>query len=149
MSEYLRSVLGLASTSSAGVGSEVSAWEGPRAWFLRRWVAGSGMWALLPRAECADSPVQERVQKENTEALSKVLTTAPVDWRFPTTNQAKHCYTRYNEFHLCVKERGDDDAVCRKYEKYFRSICPIEWVERWDEQREAGTFAGPAGQAEA
>ena len=25
--------------------------------------------------------------------------TAPMDFRFPTTNQAKHCYTRYNEFH--------------------------------------------------
>ena len=25
--------------------------------------------------------------------------TAPMDFRFPTTNQAKHCFTRYNEFH--------------------------------------------------
>jgi hypothetical protein len=28
--------------------------------------------------------------------------TAPMDYRFPTTNQAKHCYTRYNEFHKYV-----------------------------------------------
>ena len=27
--------------------------------------------------------------------------TAPTDKRFPTTNQAKHCYTRYNEFYKC------------------------------------------------
>jgi hypothetical protein len=25
------------------------------------------------------------------------IKTAPMDYRFPTTNQAKHCYTRYNE----------------------------------------------------
>jgi hypothetical protein len=27
------------------------------------------------------------------------IETAPFDPRFVTTNQAKHCYTRYNEFH--------------------------------------------------
>jgi hypothetical protein len=27
------------------------------------------------------------------------IKTAPMDFRFPTTNQAKHCYTRYNEYH--------------------------------------------------
>jgi len=151
MSEILRSMLGLASTSSEGSAGEVSAWDQPRMWFLQRWVAGSGVWGLLPRAECANEArsVKERVQKDNTERLGQMgITTAPIDWRFPTTNQAKHCYTRYNEFHLCVKERGEDDVVCKKYEKYFRSLCPIEWVERWDEQREAGTFAGPAGQAD-
>ena len=28
--------------------------------------------------------------------------TAPYDHRFPTTNQARYCFTRYNEFHKCV-----------------------------------------------
>ncbi len=28
--------------------------------------------------------------------------TSPFDPRFPTTNQAKNCYTRYNEFHKCA-----------------------------------------------
>lgn len=27
------------------------------------------------------------------------IKTAPMDYRFPTTNQAKHCFTRYNEYH--------------------------------------------------
>lgn len=27
------------------------------------------------------------------------IETAPFDPRFPQQNQAKHCYTRYNEFH--------------------------------------------------
>ncbi|KAI7746977.1 hypothetical protein M8C21_018819 [Ambrosia artemisiifolia] len=27
------------------------------------------------------------------------LKTAPADYRFPTTNQSRHCFTRYVEFH--------------------------------------------------
>ena len=34
------------------------------------------------------------------------IETAPFDPRFPQTNQAKHCYTRYNEFHKCVPLGG-------------------------------------------
>jgi len=29
------------------------------------------------------------------------LKTAPADFRFPTTNQTRHCFTRYIEFHRC------------------------------------------------
>jgi hypothetical protein len=25
----------------------------------------------------------------------------------------------------------------------FQIMCPTDWTNRWDEQREAGTFAGP------
>lgn len=28
--------------------------------------------------------------------------TAPYDPRFPATNQARNCYTRYNEFYKCA-----------------------------------------------
>ena len=70
------------------------------------------------------------------------IKTAPFDPRFPTTNQAKSCFTRYNEFHKCAKEKGADDANCQAFQRYYRSICPNEWVEKWDEQRENGTWAG-------
>lgn len=30
------------------------------------------------------------------------LKTAPADFRFPTTNQTRHCFTRYIEFHRCI-----------------------------------------------
>eukprot|EP00246_Nothoceros_aenigmaticus_P011138 TRINITY_DN2905_c0_g1_i1.p5 TRINITY_DN2905_c0_g1~~TRINITY_DN2905_c0_g1_i1.p5 ORF type:complete len:132 (-),score=30.51 TRINITY_DN2905_c0_g1_i1:1616-2011(-) len=70
------------------------------------------------------------------------INTAPMDFRFPTTNQAKHCYTRYNEYHKCVAEKGEGASECNKYAKYYRSLCPGEWIERWNEQRENGTFAG-------
>lgn len=59
-----------------------------------------------------------------------------------TTNQARHCYTRYNEFHKCVKEKGEDSTDCTFYAKAYRSLCPAEWIEKWNEEREAGTFPG-------
>ncbi|KAL1335295.1 hypothetical protein AAHE18_11G237900 [Arachis hypogaea] len=71
------------------------------------------------------------------------LKTAPADFRFPTTNQTRHCFTRYVEFHRCLAAKGDDSAECERFAKYYRSLCPGEWVEKWNEQRENGTFPGP------
>ncbi|KAI3852721.1 hypothetical protein MKX03_002282 [Papaver bracteatum] len=71
------------------------------------------------------------------------LKTAPVDFRFPTTNQSRHCFTRYIEFHRCVASKGEEAGECYKFAKYYRSLCPGEWVDKWNEQRESGTFAGP------
>ncbi|WOG96834.1 hypothetical protein DCAR_0416171 [Daucus carota subsp. sativus] len=71
------------------------------------------------------------------------LKTAPADFRFPTTNQSRHCFTRYIEFHRCLAAKGDGSAECEKFAKYYRSLCPGEWVDRWNEQRENGIFPGP------
>ncbi|KAJ9557825.1 hypothetical protein OSB04_012439 [Centaurea solstitialis] len=80
------------------------------------------------------------------------LKTAPGDYRFPTTNQSRHCFTRYIEFHrcrecflsivekivevkhdmlsayICVAVKGDGAEECKKFAKYYRSLCPAEWV---------------------
>ncbi|KAI4339749.1 hypothetical protein MLD38_024657 [Melastoma candidum] len=71
------------------------------------------------------------------------LETAPADFRFPTTNQTRHCFTRYIEYHRCVAAKGEDAQECQKFAKYYRALCPGEWVDRWNEQRENGTFPGP------
>ncbi|CAM9001079.1 unnamed protein product [Rhodiola kirilowii] len=71
------------------------------------------------------------------------LKTAPADFRFPTTNQTRHCFTRYIEFHRCLAAKGEESGECEKFAKYYRSLCPGEWVEKWNEQRENGTFPGP------
>ncbi|XP_020582420.1 cytochrome c oxidase subunit 6B-like [Phalaenopsis equestris] len=71
------------------------------------------------------------------------LETAPSDFRFPTTNQTRHCFTRYIEYHRCIAAKGDDSSDCTKFAKYYRALCPGEWIERWNEQRENGTFPGP------
>ncbi|KAG7541194.1 Cytochrome c oxidase subunit VIb, partial [Arabidopsis thaliana x Arabidopsis arenosa] len=71
------------------------------------------------------------------------LKTAPADFRFPTTNQTRHCFTRYIEFHRCTTAKGEDSNECERFAKYYRALCPGEWVDKWNEQRETGTFPGP------
>ncbi|MBA0853588.1 hypothetical protein Goshw_019476, partial [Gossypium schwendimanii] len=55
------------------------------------------------------------------------LKTAPADFRFPTTNQTRHCFTRYIEFHRCLAAKGEESNQCEKFAKYYRSLCPGEW----------------------
>ncbi|XP_028775440.1 cytochrome c oxidase subunit 6B-like [Neltuma alba] len=57
------------------------------------------------------------------------LKTAPADFRFPTTNQTRHCFTRYVEFHRCVAAKGEGSGDCERFAKYYRSLCPSEWVK--------------------
>ena len=71
------------------------------------------------------------------------IDTAPVDTRFANVNQAKHCYMYYNSFWDCAAADGAEDRTCVQLKKYYRAMCPDEWVSKWDEQREAGNFAGP------
>lgn len=70
--------------------------------------------------------------------------TAAYDHRFPSYNQARNCYTRYNEYHRCIgpDDKGEDDPECKMYQRAYRSICPMEWVNSWNEQRDAGTWPG-------
>ncbi|CAL9106846.1 unnamed protein product, partial [Musa acuminata var. zebrina] len=56
------------------------------------------------------------------------LKTAPADFRFPTTNQTRHCFTRYIEYHKCVAAKGEETPDCHKFAKYYRSLCPGEWL---------------------
>lgn len=95
----------------------------------------------------ADGEEAEPVEEPETDGKRKLteddIKTAPMDFRFPTTNQARHCFTRYIEYHKCVRAKGEDDPECNKYARYYRSLCPGEWIDKWNEQRENGTFPGP------
>eukprot|EP00283_Hemiselmis_rufescens_P005961 CAMPEP_0173429520 /NCGR_PEP_ID=MMETSP1357-20121228/8205_1 /TAXON_ID=77926 /ORGANISM="Hemiselmis rufescens, Strain PCC563" /LENGTH=97 /DNA_ID=CAMNT_0014393713 /DNA_START=49 /DNA_END=342 /DNA_ORIENTATION=+ len=75
--------------------------------------------------------------------LKKALKTTPNDVKAPECNQAKHCYWKYNEFFRCEKAKGEGAVQCAALKQAFSSLCPTEWVERWDEQRENGVFPGP------
>ncbi|XP_072973066.1 uncharacterized protein [Typha angustifolia] len=86
---------------------------------------------------------QTSEQDDSEEKPEIKIETAPADFRFPTTNQTRHCFTRYIEYHRCVAAKGEGAAECEKFGKYYRSLCPSEWIERWNEQRENGTFPGP------
>eukprot|EP00558_Chaetoceros_sp_UNC1202_P002119 CAMPEP_0197258520 /NCGR_PEP_ID=MMETSP1429-20130617/82350_1 /TAXON_ID=49237 /ORGANISM="Chaetoceros sp., Strain UNC1202" /LENGTH=100 /DNA_ID=CAMNT_0042722647 /DNA_START=86 /DNA_END=388 /DNA_ORIENTATION=+ len=79
-------------------------------------------------------------QKQALEVVTNVRTT-PRDGRFPTQNQANHCWNRYNEWLLCLKNTGDDEG-CKNMRQKATSICPTIWTEKWDEERDESTFAG-------
>ncbi|GJP38419.1 hypothetical protein CLOM_g22858 [Closterium sp. NIES-68] len=70
------------------------------------------------------------------------IKTVPMDFRFPTANQAKHCFTCYNEFYKCIAEKGEGASECQKYAKSYRTLCPAEWIDKWNEEREKGIFVG-------
>lgn len=70
------------------------------------------------------------------------IKTASLDMRFPSTNQARSCYTRYNEYYKCKQLNGDDDEMCNKFRKAALSLCPMDWIEKWEDAREGGAWPG-------
>lgn len=70
------------------------------------------------------------------------IKTAPFDPRFPNTNQTRYCYQSYLDYYRCQKVRGADYKPCEYFSKVFHSVCPNSWIEKWDDQREEGTFPG-------
>ena len=76
-------------------------------------------------------------------SLKNLLKTTPNDKvHYPATNQAHYCWQKYNEYVLCMKSNDGDESACKKAKQSCVSICPAEWTEKWDEQREAGNFLG-------
>mmetsp|Transcript_302 Transcript_302/g.586 ORF Transcript_302/g.586 Transcript_302/m.586 type:complete len:88 (+) Transcript_302:82-345(+) len=70
----------------------------------------------------------------------KNVRTTPRDERFPSSNQAMHCWNRYNEWILCTQQSDSDK--CKPMRQNAESICPGFWIENWDEQRDEGSFGG-------
>ena len=61
------------------------------------------------------------------------------DPRYSNSNQAKACFVKYSEFHKCAAEEGEDSEKCKSFQRAYRSICPCDWVTRWNELREEGS----------
>ncbi|KAJ8471215.1 hypothetical protein OPV22_025558 [Ensete ventricosum] len=95
--------------------------------------------------EINETPEESETESQEAAEEKPVIKieTAPADFRFPTTNQTRHCFTRYIEYHRCIAAKGEGAPECDKFAKYYRSLCPSEWIERWNEQRANGTFPGP------
>lgn len=75
-------------------------------------------------------------------AVVETINTAPYDPRFPSTNQNRHCFIRYNEYYKCAFERGAEDPRCEFYKNAYLSLCPPDWVEEWEELRQNGIWFG-------
>ncbi|XP_067946624.1 uncharacterized protein [Watersipora subatra] len=66
----------------------------------------------------------------------------PFDARFPNQNQTRNCFQNYLDYHRCHKKYGDDHDPCEYFKWAYKNLCPMEWHQKWDEQRDAGTFTG-------
>lgn len=77
----------------------------------------------------------------DSEASSKyVLQTYEFNAKFPNTNQTRNCFQNYVDYFKCVAAKGEDFQPCKQFQRTYNSACPNEWINRFDEQREAGTF---------
>ncbi|XP_018797511.1 PREDICTED: cytochrome c oxidase subunit 6b-2-like [Bactrocera latifrons] len=85
--------------------------------------------------------MSKKEQKKAKEPEYK-LETVPMDPRFPNSNVTRHCWFSYVEFHRCQKSRGEGHESCAYFQKVFKTMCPNAWVEKWNEQLEAGVFPG-------
>ncbi|CAE6515701.1 unnamed protein product [Rhizoctonia solani] len=87
---------------------------------------------------------------EAAELKSKyVLQTAGFDGKshlihllYAAYNSHPTSYQNYIDYHKCIAAKGDDFAPCKQFYRAYRSLCPNDWVSRFDEQRENGTFPG-------
>jgi len=64
----------------------------------------------------------------------------PFDPRFPNQNQTRNCWQNYVDYHRCINIKGEDYAPCQFFYKNFQAMCLNSWKDKWDEQREAGSF---------
>ncbi|KAF8207556.1 cytochrome c oxidase subunit VIb [Mycena galopus ATCC 62051] len=74
--------------------------------------------------------------------LSKkyTLQTAAFDARFPNQNQTRNCWQNYCDYFRCINARGEGFEPCKRFQRSYHSLCPNEWISKWDDQRESGTF---------
>ncbi|RHZ83615.1 hypothetical protein Glove_89g41 [Diversispora epigaea] len=77
---------------------------------------------------------------ENFETKTITLRTAGFDARFPNTNQTKHCWQNYVDYYKCIKSRGEDFPPCKQFFRAFNSLCPNDYISKWDTQRDEGNF---------
>uniref|UniRef100_A0A668ANF9 Cytochrome c oxidase subunit 6B1 n=1 Tax=Myripristis murdjan TaxID=586833 RepID=A0A668ANF9_9TELE len=68
--------------------------------------------------------------------------TAPFDARFPNTNQTRNCFQKLSGCSKALSAKDQDTAPCGWYQRVYKSLCPMSWVQKWDDQIEAGSFAG-------
>ena len=74
--------------------------------------------------------IDEIIEAAPTKQLKHTLQTAPIDPRFAAVaNQAKYCWTMYNEFLRCTKAKGSaKDELCQEIRGDALSMCPTDWV---------------------
>ncbi|KAG6816203.1 Cytochrome c oxidase subunit 6B [Tephrocybe sp. NHM501043] len=59
-----------------------------------------------------------------------------------TTSNTKNpgSFQNYTDYFKCIAAKGDDFAPCKQFQRAYNSLCPNEWIAKFDEQRDNGTF---------
>lgn len=86
--------------------------------------------------------VDQEIEKMSEGNSGSPLHTVGFDPRFPNQNQTRHCWQSYVDYHKCIGMKGEEFAPCKVFWRTYSSLCPLDWVEKWDDQREKGIFAG-------
>lgn len=47
----------------------------------------------------------------------------------------------YTDFYRCERILGTGSNACTWFKQVFTSICPNNWIERWDNLRAEGKFS--------
>jgi cytochrome c oxidase subunit 6b len=68
------------------------------------------------------------------------LWTPKFDPRFPNQNQTKRCFVNFVDYQRCLRLKGDDCKDCDYFKYASKVLCPTQWVEKWNEQLENGSF---------
>ena len=81
----------------------------------------------------------EETMKEKVENYKA----APFDPRFPQWNGSAKCRQNFIDFHRCnsvMKAKGKPADDCKYFKLVYRDVCPVGWIEKWNEQVEEGVF---------
>ena len=62
------------------------------------------------------------------------------DPRFPNTNQAKNCFINFVDYQRCIKLKGADYKDCDYFNQASKSLCPEQWLEKYNEQLQNDAF---------
>ncbi|KAJ8967557.1 hypothetical protein NQ314_002873 [Rhamnusium bicolor] len=77
------------------------------------------------------------VAKEFEEAGIKTI---PPDARYHNCNATKWCFHTFVDYQKCIRLLGEESECCKEFSKIYRALCPLSWVNRWEEQIQIGTF---------
>lgn len=83
-----------------------------------------------------DPCLKERDLEEEKEEVRDV--TFGEDPRFQQQNQTIRCFVMYTDFDRCEEILGKGTATCTWFKQVFQSICPNDWIRRWDELKAQG-----------
>lgn len=66
----------------------------------------------------------------------------PFDARFPNQQQSRNCFQNILDFQRCIKIKGEDYEPCHYFKYAYRSLCPKEISENYEEMIEKNVFPG-------